>query len=196
MNKLKKMDVIVDLVSLDDERDNESGTDPLIPGVNSPYVFNIEGIPQSMPRPTSIAWMSMGKMRKACFNKKAKDIVSFRNKCKLQLLSLFINKFPVIPLGGVAMTVSFYRKVPLRQRSKLGHDAANIKVPDTRKPDIDNLLKFVLDGLTGVVYRDDEQVVQLTVEKLMDTIPPHDGRTVVKCMPINPQQHFSLEMNL
>lgn len=33
------------------------------------------------------------------------------------------------------------------------------------RPDIDKLARAVLDGLTGVVYRDDEQVVKLTAIK-------------------------------
>lgn len=35
----------------------------------------------------------------------------------------------------------------------------------TKKPDIDKLVRNVLDALTGVVYRDDALVVRLVVEK-------------------------------
>ena len=35
----------------------------------------------------------------------------------------------------------------------------------TNKPDCDNVSKFVCDCLTGVAYRDDKQVVNLSVRK-------------------------------
>jgi len=48
----------------------------------------------------------------------------------------------------------------------------NVKKPKTVnrsepyiRPDIDKLARAVLDGLTGVAYRDDEQVVKLTAVK-------------------------------
>ena len=35
----------------------------------------------------------------------------------------------------------------------------------TKKPDVDKLLRAVLDSLTGVAYEDDSQVVRATIEK-------------------------------
>ena len=49
----------------------------------------------------------------------------------------------------------------------------------TQVPDIDNLTKFVLDGLNNLVYQDDRQVVKLTVYKLLDNHGSCDGRTVI-----------------
>lgn len=34
-----------------------------------------------------------------------------------------------------------------------------------KKPDIDNVVKSILDGMNGVVYQDDKQVVKLTAVK-------------------------------
>jgi Holliday junction resolvase RusA-like endonuclease len=39
----------------------------------------------------------------------------------------------------------------------------------TKKPDIDNLAKSVLDGINGVVWRDDSQIVSLHVTKVYST---------------------------
>lgn len=39
------------------------------------------------------------------------------------------------------------------------------------KPDLDNVAKAVLDGLNGIVYRDDKQVTRLVVEKRYDLHP-------------------------
>jgi len=39
------------------------------------------------------------------------------------------------------------------------------------KPDIDNIAKVVLDGLNGMAFDDDKQVVSLTMEKVYDDNP-------------------------
>jgi Holliday junction resolvase RusA-like endonuclease len=43
-----------------------------------------------------------------------------------------------------------------------------------KKPDIDNLAKSVLDGLNGIVYRDDGQIVSLHVTKVYASLPGVD----------------------
>jgi Holliday junction resolvase RusA-like endonuclease len=47
-------------------------------------------------------------------------------------------------------------------------------------PDIDNLAEFVMDGMNGLVYQDDSQVVKLVVYKLFDSEGGCDGRTSVE----------------
>lgn len=42
----------------------------------------------------------------------------------------------------------------------------------TTRPDAENCAKGVLDGMTGIVYRDDNQVVRLVVEKHYTTKAP------------------------
>ena len=44
--------------------------------------------------------------------------------------------------------------------------AANLHRPHTQKPDIDNCLKAVLDGLNRVAFADDSQVSQITCRKV------------------------------
>ncbi|MGH7921890.1 MAG: RusA family crossover junction endodeoxyribonuclease, partial [Candidatus Dormibacteraceae bacterium] len=39
------------------------------------------------------------------------------------------------------------------------------RAPPTKRPDIDNYAKNVLEGLDGVAYRDDAQIVDLRVRK-------------------------------
>ncbi|CAB9514525.1 expressed unknown protein [Seminavis robusta] len=50
-------------------------------------------------------------------------------------------------------------------------------------PDIDNMLKFVLDGMNRLVYHDDSQVVKLVVLKLLDNEGSCEGRTQVQVYP-------------
>ena len=48
-------------------------------------------------------------------------------------------------------------------------------------PDVDNLAKFYLDGMTGIVFDDDAQVVELTVVKLRDNLGTCEGRVAILC---------------
>jgi Holliday junction resolvase RusA-like endonuclease len=41
----------------------------------------------------------------------------------------------------------------------------------TRKPDIDNVLKVILDSLNGVAYIDDSKVVEVIGRKRYATVP-------------------------
>ena len=41
----------------------------------------------------------------------------------------------------------------------------------TKKPDLDNVLKAVLDGLNGIAFVDDSQVVAITVRKKYTLTP-------------------------
>ena len=41
----------------------------------------------------------------------------------------------------------------------------------SRKPDIDNVLKIVLDALNGVAYKDDSRVVCVEAQKIYSDIP-------------------------
>lgn len=41
----------------------------------------------------------------------------------------------------------------------------------TKKPDIDNIIKSVLDGLNGIAYADDKQVVSVSAEKHFSMTP-------------------------
>lgn len=41
----------------------------------------------------------------------------------------------------------------------------------TKKPDCDNVGKIIADSLNGIAYRDDAQIVSMTIEKHYDTIP-------------------------
>ena len=39
------------------------------------------------------------------------------------------------------------------------------EVPHTKKPDLDNLVKSVVDGLSGFIYADDKQIVEIHATK-------------------------------
>ena len=56
----------------------------------------------------------------------------------------------------VALYIVIYKQLP---KSKKGEK------PFIQKPDIDNVIKCVMDGLNGVAYADDRQVTLVVTEK-------------------------------
>ena len=68
--------------------------------------------------------------------------------------------------GPVAVKLVVGRKIP-SSWSKRKQDAAQKgEILPTTKPDVDNMAKGVKDALSGVIWRDDAQVVELTVRKV------------------------------
>lgn len=46
---------------------------------------------------------------------------------------------------------------------------SNKSIDAVKRPDLDKLLRGILDGMTGVIYEDDSQVVLIKAEKLYGT---------------------------
>ena len=96
----------------------------------------------------------------------------------------------VLFFGGtsVRVEVGFYFPRPKRHfkkgfmsrcREALTHFGFVQRTPATG-PDIDNLAKFVLDAMNGIVHEDDRQVVELLASKHKDSNGTIDGHTVIK----------------
>ncbi len=69
----------------------------------------------------------------------------------------------------------------IHPRDRPAYVASHLQVTRT---DVDNLAKFVLDSLNGVLYTDDRQVASLTVTKVYDDEEPFTGSTdvIIKSM--------------
>ena len=71
--------------------------------------------------------------------------------------------------GAVSLVVTFYLPIPMswskkKKENRIGQFHAS-------RPDLDNLLKGVLDALNGVLYNSDAQVVKLSAAKFYGTQP-------------------------
>ena len=68
------------------------------------------------------------------------------------------------PLAGPVSLILTYSSVPPKSWTKKKRSDAlrGLVLPDHDMRDIDNLVKLTMDGLTGVIYGDDRQVVRLT----------------------------------
>ena len=73
--------------------------------------------------------------------------------------------------GAVSLAVLMYHAIP-KSKSKMikAHMQAG-DIRPTTKPDADNCLKAVLDGLNGVAFADDKQVVDAAVHRWYDEEP-------------------------
>ena len=69
------------------------------------------------------------------------------------------------------MQVSCYYQIPKSWPKKMKQEAIDEERFPNVKPDLDNVVKAILDALNGVVYRDDAQVVNLVATKRYATEP-------------------------
>lgn len=65
----------------------------------------------------------------------------------------------------VSVSVSAFFPVPKSYSKKKREDCLERILKPDKKPDIDNILKVVLDALNDVAYEDDKQVVELIGRK-------------------------------
>lgn len=63
--------------------------------------------------------------------------------------------------GPLAVTIYFVMPIPASWSKKLRDDAISGFIAHTSRPDLDNLIKTVLDAMNGVVYSDDKQVTTI-----------------------------------
>ena len=63
-----------------------------------------------------------------------------------------------IIMGPITISLIFYMKAPKKYTKKMN-------TPHVTRPDVDNLAKAILDGLEGVIYKNDAQVTTLYAHK-------------------------------
>ncbi|PZX07922.1 Holliday junction resolvase RusA-like endonuclease [Psychrobacillus insolitus] len=76
----------------------------------------------------------------------------------------------------IRLFVDIYRPIPKSMSKKNRAYAISGALRPTKKPDLDNLVKGIKDGLSKVIWHDDAQIVEMTVRKFYSENP----RAVVK----------------
>ena len=134
--------------------------------MNRPIIFNVLGIPKPQPRPRAFA----RKMGNGKFSARVYDAGTAEG-WKSQIAVEAIKHRPKQLMDGpIEVVLCFFMPRP-KSHHKSGkpdrplRDSAPIQ--PTGKPDCDNLAKAVLDCITqiGCFWRDDSQVVELTIVK-------------------------------
>ena len=71
----------------------------------------------------------------------------------------------------LSLTIRVYKSIPKAFSQKKRSEAIEGRIRPITKPDIDNYIKGILDGLNGVVWVDDNRIVSLTVHKFYSDKP-------------------------
>lgn len=105
---------------------------------------------------------------------------------KESFLSVAHRHAPDVPLDcPLRLILSFYFQRP-KSHYRGGKHAGQLKPSaptyHTGRPDTDNLIKFVADGLNGIFWRDDSLLCEVFAQKKYDERP----RTIVQIVPIQP----------
>ena len=79
---------------------------------------------------------------------------------------------PEVPLDiALHLYVIVYRSIPGSWSDKKQKAAQDGEIRPSKRPDLDNYIKAIMDALTGVIWRDDSQVTSMYAAKCYDVRP-------------------------
>lgn len=90
-----------------------------------------------------------------------KETKDYENLVKMN----YINQAGKYFLGPVRARIEAYYKIPKSYPKKRVQAIREGKEEPVKKPDSDNIAKIILDSLNSTAYKDDSQVIELTVIK-------------------------------
>lgn len=67
--------------------------------------------------------------------------------------------------GRIAIEIIAYLKIPKSTSKAKRQEMLDNKISPTKKPDADNIAKVILDAMNKFVFKDDNQVAKISVEK-------------------------------
>lgn len=124
-------------------------------------VFSIDEIPQGKGRPR---FRRVGNFVSTYTDSKTRD---YESKIADRARNAMGETPPL--LSPVSVSMYFRLPVPTSTPKKRVASLLGGLVRPTKKPDLDNLDKAVLDALNGIVYKDDSQVVTIHSKKVYST---------------------------
>ena len=77
----------------------------------------------------------------------------------------------VIIDGPIKLTVDVFMQIPRSASRKRQIEMREGRDWPSKRPDLTNVVKCVEDGLNGILYKDDAQIVDLTVRKFWSDEP-------------------------
>ncbi len=78
--------------------------------------------------------------------------------------------------NAIDLNIVFYVQIPASTSKKKQEQMLAGQIQPTKKPDIDNLIKSIADGLNKIAYKDDNQIVSISARKVY----AHCPKTVVE----------------
>ncbi|MEG2621444.1 MAG: RusA family crossover junction endodeoxyribonuclease [Clostridia bacterium] len=135
----------------------------------SDVVFSIPGEPKGKGRPR----FSKPKGSQFVRTYTPDATVDYENRVKAMYA---YGGFPKLE-GPIRMTMVMYFGIPSSGISKKSRQyMIDREILPTKKVDLDNACKIVMDALNGVAFDDDKQIIELRAKKLYSELP----RVVVK----------------
>lgn len=133
-------------------------------------VFEILGAPVGKGRPR------FTRSGHAYTPQKTRD---YEHRAAVAALAVMSGKPPIV--GPVHVRINAYFLIPSSYSAlRWMHCRDGVELP-CKKPDIDNIIKAVLDACNAVIWQDDAQVTSLSAFKRYDEIP----RVVVTVTPVD-----------
>lgn len=122
--------------------------------------FTIEGEVKGKMRPKATAFGGHARVYTPSAQIKNENWIKL--EYQMQAEALGFNGFGDLPL---AMYIIHHMAVPSSFSKKKRQLALEHKIFPTKKPDVDNLAKTVLDALNGVAFSDDKNIIDLHIIK-------------------------------
>ena len=103
----------------------------------------------------------------------AYDPAKSRNYKKLVAQQAQAYKPDELLTGALGMEIDIFRSAPksISSVKKRQPDLKNERLRPITKPDVDNYAKGVKDALSGLIYKDDSQIVDLRIRKYYSLEP-------------------------
>lgn len=138
--------------------------------------FSVPGKPQGKARARTVKNRKTGNS----FSYTPEQTILYENQIKSMYIGqakgyLFERGTPV----AIRMTARFLP--PASTSKKKQRQMLEGEILPQKKPDIDNIVKTVLDALNGVAYQDDTQVIQVSAVKVYSAVECVDV-TIEECM--------------
>ena len=82
----------------------------------------------------------------------------------------FLLKYPKIKMleGRIKVSIIAYFSIPKATKKEDINEMLQNNISPTKKPDIDNIVKIILDSMNKFAFKDDIQITKLEVEKKYD----------------------------
>lgn len=122
--------------------------------------FKVEGKPVPQPRPRVVR-MKNGQTR--AYN--SEKSVVYKRIIKAAALSEMNKQQLTMTDRPLAMRLTFVFTPPKSYTKKKLKAVESGELRYTKKPDLDNLAKAILDACNNTVYKDDSQIITLSINK-------------------------------
>ena len=121
--------------------------------------FTIHGEPVAQGRPRFSTRGGVPRAYDPENSRNYKELVGFMAKTRKKLE------------GALVVEIDVYRSIPKSFNKTNRQLAMDGDLFPTQKPDVDNYSKAIMDGMNGITFDDDSQIVALTVTKSYSDIP-------------------------